>query len=534
VDCWTRLQRFLLLGSSSGSYYASERKLTLENAAAVKECLNADPARTVKTIVEISDAGRAPKNDPAIFALAMAAGHPTGKAFVFANDAEALRKVCRIGTHILMFGEFVQSFRGWGKSLRNGIGSWYRQKDADWLSYQISKYQSRNGWSHRDLLRLCHIKLMPSRVIREAEIPGGHTIEIGESNHSRMAILRWAIGGKDALKAREVKHRKDGPIESQPDLTEFLPPFLAAVDEARTATPVRLVELIRQHDLPRECVPTERLNDPEVWEALLEKMPLTAMVRNLGKMTAINLLKPMSSASKTVCDRLTDQEYLRKSRVHPLAVLLALKTYAQGHGDKGKLKWTPVSQVNDALDSAFYLAFGNVEPAGKRTLIALDVSGSMASPLSGTSLQCREAAAAMAMVTARTEPQYQIMAFAQRLIPIDITAKSRLREATEKAFRSDFGGTDCALPMLVAMENGWEVDTFITLTDSESWAGEIHASQALEMYRRKTGIPSRAVCVGMVANAYSVLDPNDAGSLNVVGFDAAAPTLISDFSAGRI
>src|SRR4029079_7106893 len=69
VDDWTRLQRFLVLGSEGGSYYASEQKLTLENAQAVERCLKADSARVVRTIVEISEAGRAPKADPALFAL---------------------------------------------------------------------------------------------------------------------------------------------------------------------------------------------------------------------------------------------------------------------------------------------------------------------------------------------------------------------------------------------------------------------------------------------------------------------------------
>ena len=40
MDDMTRLQRFLILGSEGGSYYASERKLTLENAAAVKRSVH--------------------------------------------------------------------------------------------------------------------------------------------------------------------------------------------------------------------------------------------------------------------------------------------------------------------------------------------------------------------------------------------------------------------------------------------------------------------------------------------------------------
>src|SRR4051794_34486857 len=73
VDDWVRLDRFLILGSEGGSYYASEHKLTLENAAAVQRAIAADGLRAVARIVEISEAGRAPKNDPALFALALCA-----------------------------------------------------------------------------------------------------------------------------------------------------------------------------------------------------------------------------------------------------------------------------------------------------------------------------------------------------------------------------------------------------------------------------------------------------------------------------
>ena len=65
VDDWTRLERFLILGTEGGSYYASERTLTRENAEAVERCIVADGVRVVERIVAISDAGRAPKNDPA-------------------------------------------------------------------------------------------------------------------------------------------------------------------------------------------------------------------------------------------------------------------------------------------------------------------------------------------------------------------------------------------------------------------------------------------------------------------------------------
>jgi 60 kDa SS-A/Ro ribonucleoprotein len=342
-------------------------------------------------------------------------------------------------------------------------------------------------------------------------------------------VLRWAVGGVDALETRRVK-RGEASTEYA-DRTGHLPRLLLAMEEARTADRARLVRLIVEDELPRECIPTEHLNAPEVWEALLQKMPLTAMVRNLGKMTAVGLLKPLSVASKTVADRLADGEYLRRSRLHPLAILIAARTYAAGRGLKGGLRWVSVSRINDALDAAFALAFGNVVPAGKRTLIGLDVSGSMATgAIAGTFLTPRDGAAAFAMVTARTEPACQLMAFSNRFLPLDISGCSRLADVVKATSGLPFEGTDCALPMTWATGRGVEVDTFMVLTDNETWAGSIHPCQALAAYRQKTGIPAKLIVVGMVSNGFTIADPNDAGMLDVVGFDASAPGVMADFS----
>ena len=68
------------------------------------------------------------------------------------------------------------------------------------------------------------------------------------------------------------------------------------------------------------------------------------------------------------------------------------------------------------------------------------------------------------------------------------------------------------------------------LTDSETWAGNIHPVEALRQYRRKSGIPAKLVVVGMVSNGFSIADPDDAGMMDVVGFDSAVPELITDFA----
>lgn len=74
-------------------------------------------------------------------------------------------------------------------------------------------------------------------------------------------------------------------------------------------------------------------------------------------MTSIGVLQAGQDHSAGVCVRLNDEESLRKARIHPFNVLVALKQYSQGKGDKGKLRWTPVPEITDALNSAFYKSF---------------------------------------------------------------------------------------------------------------------------------------------------------------------------------
>ena len=509
VDPWTRLDRFLVLGSEGGTFYVGERELTVENASAAADCLAENGPRTVRRVVEVSASGRAPRNDPALFVLAMAAG--LGDPATRRAALDALPRVARTGTHLFHWLRYVQAFRGWGRGVRRAVGAWYTARPARELAYQLLKYPSRDGWSHRDALRLAH--------------PRPATAEQAVLFHR---VVKRAIGDVPAeLEGSEVVR------------------LLRAAEElhAGGVAPARAAERVREHRLTREMLPTELLREAVVWEALLEEMPLTALVRNLGVMSAVGLLAPTSEAAKTVAARLTDAEALRRARVHPVALLAALKTYGQGRGMRGKASWTPVPRVVDALDAAFYLAFAAVEPSRKRTLLALDVSGSMDARILGMEhLTCREGAAAMALVTAAVEPEHRFVAFTSGsypsmhagytsgLTPLTISPRQRLDDVVRSIGQLPFGGTDCALPMLEATKGRWKVDTFVVYTDSETWAGKVHPVQALREYRERMGIPAKLVVVGMASNGFSIADPEDGGMLDVVGFDASAPRMISDFA----
>jgi 60 kDa SS-A/Ro ribonucleoprotein len=119
------------------------------------------------------------------------------------------------------------------------------------------------------------------------------------------------------------------------------------------------------------------------------------------------------------------------------------------------------------------------------------------------------------------------------ITPLELSPRWRLDRAMKAVSGLPFAGTDCSLPMRWAMNAGVEVDVFCVYTDSETWAGPVHPSQALREYREKTGIPAKLVVVGMVSNGFSIADPNDAGMLDVVGFDTGSPAVMADFARVR-
>ena len=515
VDDWTRLRRFLILGVDGPSYYASTQQLVRENAGAALRCIALDGKRTVDEIVEISTSGRNPKQQPVIFALAACTAAEDDDTRAYA--LEALPKVCRTGTQLFLFAGFVEQFRGWGRGLRRAVGAWYTDRDADALAYQLIKYQQREGWSHRDLLRLS--KPRP---------------DVGSATD---LALKWAVG------------KADGDLPA--DAPDLLHSHRAA---SRAETPEETAQLVGSSRLPWEALQSEHLRSEVVWQALIPTMGIGALVRNLGRMTANGTLESGNAATEAVVARLADGESILKARLHPMSVLSALMTYSAGRGTRGSQTWEPVTAIVDALDDAFYASFGNVDPAEKRTMLALDVSGSMGHGNIGgvIGLSPRVASAAMAAITLATEPSTETVAFASQgrhqwtspygsnfnwsygLTPLTLSKRQRLDDILKTVDAMPFGGTDCSLPMLYALDKGKKIDHFVIYTDSETWAGKIHPAQALRQYRERTGIDAKLTVVGMVSNGFSIADPNDNGMLDVVGFDTAAPQLMSDFAAGRL
>jgi 60 kDa SS-A/Ro ribonucleoprotein len=539
ADKWVRLRRFLILGSETGSIYQSQKQLAIQNVKVVQDCLAEDADRTLEEIVDISENGRAAKPDAAILALAMAS--------VVADDDVrrdayyAVSQVCRTGTHLLHFAAYRKLLGGgWGRGMRGAVGGWFTDKTPRDLAYQAVKYPSRDGWALRDLLRLAHPQVY------------------GEKDY----ILGYITQGQQALiEFSDAKHRQNS-APHYPDWScflmavEIIKRYVAEKYTIQELT--EICDLIREYRIPREALPTQLLNEPDVWTTLLQDMPLTAMIRNLGKMSSVGILGQGSENEAKVLAAMDSPGRLRSARVHPLAILNAFAVYSSGKGLKGSLKWLPNKQIVNALDEAFYMAFGTIVPSGARIRLAVDVSGSMNSArVSGMeAISAATGAAAMALITASTEPRADIVAFSGTMVPLEISPDMRLDAVLAKMRAIPYGGTIVSLPIVDAAQQGVrDIDAFVTYTDNETfngyqgWGGFVSTSwgprsrerieiptvsAALRDYRNRNGGKTRNAVVAFSTNDISVADPADPGQLDVAGFDTATPQLISDFIAGTL
>ena len=460
----------------------------------------------VDLIYKVSTEDRACKQTPTLYALAICArsNDPTTKSAAY----KILGSVCRIPTHLfefIMYCENESACTGWGRAQRVAIGKWYNEKDPKKLAYLVTKYKKQHGWSHRDVVRLAHVKSKDKKI---------------------EMILKYVTN----MESANLEYTFD---KSEEDIKSFLEGVEAAKKCTREDID-KLCGLIVKHELVREHVPTELLASKEIWEQLFRRMPMMAMLRSLGKMSSLELLTSGSFEEELVVSKLNNQECLKSAHIHPFSLLVVLIQYKTGHGGKGKLSWTVNTEVTKALEGAFYTAFEFVPPTGKRYLLAVDVSGPMRRPVFGLSgITAFEASLAMVLLTAKTEANFEVITFSREYTKLDIKKDDTLDSALKKCDGLQSSVTDCSKPMQYAMKNKKKFDVFIVYTDSEMSRSTMDPAEALRKYREYSKInDARLIVVGMVSNGFTVADPNDPLMMDIVGFDTDVPKAMRDFVSG--
>lgn len=509
-----KLEDFIILGTAGGTYYQTEQSLTAENAAHVIKMAKADGVMTARLAHAISVAKppRAPKNRGALFTLAAVSAFGSPEAVQ--EVKKLLPEVARTTDHLSQFFGYRKALKGkaasgkgtslvGGRALQSTLGSWFMTADVNDVAFRAVKARQRKtpqgeDFNLRDALRLAHPK---------------------PDTPERDVLFGWLTGKVADEMAREM---------------------LPAVDNYLTAqavkTPREAVRVINDRRVPWEFLPSEVLASPEVWEALATTTGITAVIRNLARMTRIGTIKPFADATNTVTRRLVDADQLAKGRVHPMDLYLALRVYASGKSQPNPKApaqmWTPVPAVLDALEEAYELSFGYTEPSGKKILIAVDSSGSMMHAqvtANGAQLgSAYQVANSVALTLKKLEgDNAHVIDVDTQVHSSIITKRTRLAEVQRRG--PSGGGTNLSIPFGYASQYQLKLDGFVILTDNETWSGWNHPVQAFDAYRNQYSRHARVIDVAMTPWGGTIADPSDEGVLQVAGLDSALPQLTAGF-----
>lgn len=500
------------------TYNINEYDLGMENAAVPVVMRLIDDGKgeqVIKEIISFSVEGRAAKQEPILFALAICSKLPSDNFVNVRNAAnKAICQICRIPTHLFQYVNYCEHLAkktGWCRAQRAAVQKWYNDKTPLELAYYVTRYRSRSGWSHKDVVKLAHVK---------------------PQQNATSVVLRYTVHG--LTKAKEMYKDKE-----EAGLQELLEYFEAVETLKQTKDEQLAARLIEQHKFVWEHVPTWLLNSKEVWRALLHDIPMLTLIQRLGKLTSLKLLEPDSPDTARVVDKLQDEKLLSSARIHPFTLHVASKQYAQGKSRHDKVKWTATPAITKALDAAFLNAFQIVEPTGKRFILAIDASTSMTHGGVNGSPQVTplETAAAMAMVTLHKEQTCRMVTFSQTVYELSLTPEMSVKEIHDDMVKkmAHTGPVkaclkDCAQPILWALKEKIATDVFIIYTDSETNLSAVSPDEAIWKYRQQMGLPrTKFIVCGLTSNALTLANPDDTHMLDIVGFDSSVPDIIRSF-----
>jgi 60 kDa SS-A/Ro ribonucleoprotein len=418
---------------------------------------------------------------------------------------------------------------GWGRAHRKAVCDWYRsygetEEKLKLLALHITKYSKRHGWKHKNVIRLSHLK-------------------VGEENPVLKYLVIVAVKGKKFADSTEFLRNLQQQDAYSSSCLKKIVDHLTAIETAKKTTDDSEIRmLILKHRLVREHVPSRFLNNRNVWLALARHMPMTALIRNLGKMSNLKFFnqeassEEMSFEEHLVLEKLKDRELILKEKIHPFTYMMAIQQYKKGKNGSEKLQWPVFQQICSTLEEGLYASISNVKPTGKRFLLAIDIGRSSAERVTGArSLRPIDVAAFMLTLTVRTENCNAIVFSDKIASELPCLSEDSMETISGKIMGliadSKPGSTsDCNLPFKYAMEKNQIYDVIVIYTDSNASLGHLHPSQALQCYRDAFKKPDmKLVVCNLTCSDVSIGDKKDYFTMTICGFDSHVPQAITNF-----
>jgi 60 kDa SS-A/Ro ribonucleoprotein len=234
-----------------------------------------------------------------------------------------------------------------------------------------------------------------------------------------------------------------------------------------------------------------------------------------------------------IAARLRDAGEIRRARVFPYQLLTVYRNCDAAVPE----------EVRNALQDAMELAIANVPSIVGRVVVCPDVSGSMASPVTGhrrgstTSVRCIDVAALVAASVLRKNPAATVLPFEQAVVSVDLNSRDSVMTNAGRLASIGGGGTNCSAPVRLLNLKKEKADLVIFVSDSESWVdqGRGRGTALLAEWSefRQRNPKARLVCLDVQPNQTTQAGER-ADILNIGGFSDQVFEVISAFASGQL
>lgn len=264
------------------------------------------------------------------------------------------------------------------------------------------------------------------------------------------------------------------------------------------------------------------------WASLATRMGWQALRMNLNTL-ARNGAFGVDGVSQTVAGRLSNAEELRKARVMPYQLMVAI----------GQLGEDVPMLVQAALEYALEISLAQVPALPGNVVVCPDVSGSMSVPVTGhrkgasTKVRCIDVAALVAAAMLRTNRNARVLPFESTVVDLKLDPRERLAANAAKLASVGGGGTNVSAPLALLNRERAKVDTVVIISDNESWVDPSRrgaTATMAEWNKLKARNPgARLVCIDI--QPYGTTQANDREDImNVGGFTDAVFDAMARFA----
>lgn len=243
-------------------------------------------------------------------------------------------------------------------------------------------------------------------------------------------------------------------------------------------------ETVQVPDLPFQSITNCNISLDQ-WKEVARNMSWNTLRMNLNNLHRKGVFGDRALVHE-LAEKLADPTLVRKFNVFPYQLMTAYQ----------HVEDSMPTELTNALQQAMETAVENVPAMPGDTMVAIDVSGSMSSPITGrragstSKTRCVDVASLIACSLLRKNKGTVVLAFdcgyshyygrveprkagsvmsgvyLPDLNPFDAVMTNANKLATYGG-----GGTDCSLPFQYLNSTNTKVDNIILVSDNESWAG---------------------------------------------------------------